>query len=178
GRGHGYLAQIEADEEFAQLEHDRRHTAARPDILPGDIGLGHETENHGEQQGENAQGHQNIQALQHPFPGGHEAAHPAPERRQQGADQQRNEQQERQRQHQAQGQQAGAQQIPNCFSCTGTSQMRSSALWSSANTVVAPTSSTPALMRPAAAPWSDSSAPLRITPSMAAAPFSPTMPPI
>ena len=64
---------------------------------------------------------------------------------------------------------------PEGLAFSGTCQMRSSALCSSANTVVAPTSTTTELIRPAASPR-DGSLAERISPCTAIAPSRPMRP--
>jgi hypothetical protein len=78
--------EVGAQQIFARGKKQGGDERANPDIAPGDLNIGQHLKNHGKQQGDDAQGDDDIQNVPDDFMGRDHSAHPFTRRFEGGAD--------------------------------------------------------------------------------------------
>ena len=113
GFGDAALADIQADQQFSDLEHYGGHGGADPNIAPGDSDRWHELVNHRKQKRGDRQRYRNVDHLDHNFQAGRQARRPGAKSRNAGADDQRHHQQESQPKNKSERQKTRTQNAPD-----------------------------------------------------------------
>ncbi len=93
-RGDGALAQIEADQELADGEEQRRDGRPEPHVSPGDLHVGQELERHGEQRRDHRKGGHEVQGFERCGGCGKQPAEVRADRHHPGTERERDEQHE------------------------------------------------------------------------------------